>query len=437
MSVKVIDGDGVAKYFKTVGAGTSANPFTSVTTGGFSDSPSIDAFGRLRVSNPETLFDSKQLYDKSPLFFDEETSGGSETSSHSTTNAGTTMSVTANGEYVIRQSKQRMNYQPGKSQQILCTFLLGAATTNVTKRVGYFNSNVVAPFDSDKDGIYLEQDGTTQYVVMSKNGTATSVAQSSWNLDTMDGTGNSGITLDFTKTQILTIDFEWLGVGRVRIGFVIDGLIYYVHEFLNANNLSSVYMSSPNHSIRYEIRSTGGADSLTHICSSVNSEGGQQPSGISRYKSTEGTAVTCSTENVIYAIVGIRLKSTHLDATIAILNEALQIQTASDRIEWMLIFNPTIAGTFTYSDLTNSAIQTATGATANTVTGGTILSGGFAESLAASSGGAGSIISQLENALRLGSNIDGTPDEIVLCARPVGGATAVDVEGALFWRELI
>lgn len=410
---------------------SSSNPLPIA----YADGGQVDAFGRLRVSNPVTQFDSKQLHDNAPLFWDEVDGGGSTAAVHSTADAATTMTVDADGEYIIRQTRMRFNYQPGKSQQILATFVLGAATTEIEKRVGYFNSATTGDYDSGYDGIYLEQDGTTQYIVQAKNGSTTKVAQASWD-DPMDGTGASGITVDWAKTQILLIDFEWLGVGRVRVGLVIDGAIYYFHAFNNANSLTSVYMSSPNHSVRYEIRSSGGTASLVHICSSVASEGGEQALGIMQYASTAGTEVTCTSQNVIYAVIGIRLKSAHLDSTVRLLNVAAQIQSASKKIEWLMLFNPTIAGSFTYGAITNSCIEYATGASANTVTNGTAISGGYLESGGAATGRAGSTGSEISNALRLGSGIDGTADQIVLCARPIGGSSGVDIEGGIFWREL-
>jgi|DEB0MinimDraft_10_1074344.scaffolds.fasta_scaffold15049_4 hypothetical protein len=404
----------------------------------FDDSPNIDAFGRLRVSNPTTLFDSKQLHDKLPLIWDEEiVNSGSTTSTHSTADAATTMTVgAASGDYVIRQTKQRFNYQPGKSQQCMFTLVLGAATTNVTKKVGYFNTSTASPYTANIDGVYLAQDGTTQYVTIAKNGTEDSVAQANWNIDPFDGTGPSGVTIDWTKSQIFVIDFEWLGVGRVRTGLVVDGVIYYGHEFLEANASTAVYMSSPNHSCRYEIRSQGGTASLMHICSTVISEGGSQALGAFHYASTSGTHVDCTTEDTFYAIVGIRLASTALDTSVFIADVNLQIQTASHKAEWRLILNPSLGSALSYSPITNSRVEYATGATANTVTNGTVISGGFFESSARGGGGAGSVGAGIRNALRIGADIDGTADQLVLAVAPVAGSSAIDVEGSMFWREL-
>lgn len=398
------------------------------------DSTSVDAFGRWRVSNPDTLFDSKQIFDNQPLFWDESLeSGAGITSSHSTDTASTTISSTLNtaGKFT-RQTFMSFNYQPGKSQLILMTGVLdlSGGGTGVQRRVGLFN---------DDNGLFFEDDEGTVKVVRRTNVTGTpadnKVAQSSWNVDVMDGSGPSGVTVDWTKTQIFCIDFEWLGVGRVRMGLVIDGIVYTVHEFLNANVLDKVYMSTANLPLRFQMITTGSSPASTFgcNCSTVISEGGSTDLGILRYKSTAGTHVDANTENIVYAILGIRLKSTHLGAVVKLVNVSLAEHQGSNHYEWTLILNPTVAGTFTYGNETNSAVQTATGATANTVTGGTIIDGGFASS--AQKGGIATA-QEIENALRLGADIAGTPDEIVLCVRPVGGSTNLDIEGAITWREI-
>lgn len=402
------------------------------------DGFSVDAFGRWRISSPETLFDSKNIYDggitsaeNQPLFYDNQQTAGSGTSTTWVSSASCqilNVSDSTAGTRV-RQSKMRFNYQPGKSQEIIMSFNPNGAVSNITKREGLFDGN---------DGLFLELSGTEPYLVQRFNGIDTKVSQANWNLDTMDGSGDSNITLDWTQTTLLFIDYEWLGVGRVRMGFFVDGKIYYAHEFNNTQNTTEVYMRTPNLPLRSEIVNNGSgvAAQITQICSTVISEGGSQDIGSIRYASTNGTHVDMTTENVIYAILGIRLKTTHLAESIKILNAAIQVHTASDKLEWMLILNPTVAGTFNYVDETYSGVQIARGATANTVTGGYKITGGFIESGGVQAGAAGSGSEGIDNAIRLGSLIDGTRDTIILCARPIAGSTAVDVEGSLTWREL-
>lgn len=409
------------------------------------DTPSIDGFGRSRVSHPETIFDSKNIFysghgltvENQPLHYDnQEVSGSGTSTSFRVEDACQTLAVSnLTAGTRIRQSKMRFNYQPGKSQQILKTFNLRGSNVGITKRTGYFD---------ESNGIFLELKDGYAYVVIRAKTTGsvveTRIRQDQWNVDKMDGTGESGIIVDFTKTQILYIDFEWLGVGRVRIGFVVGGLVYYVHYFNNSNTLTEVYMSTPNLPLRDEISNdgTGSVDNMDVICSSVTSEGGTKDLGIIKYISTEGVNLLATVTNTVYAVLGLRLKTTHIGMSVKPLEVAINLHSASHRVEWFLLMNPTVAGTFTYTDIPFSALQVARGVTANTVTGGTIkVAGGFVDSSGTSAGGAGGVGVGIDTTLLIGSNIDNSVDTLVLCVRPVDASINVEVEGAITWRELI
>lgn len=406
-------------------ASSSANPIIVEIN---PNSGGRDSFQRLRVSEPATLFDGKTLNDAAPLKFDDAVISGSGTSTTFNTNqASVTLAVsnTTAGRRA-RQSFQRFNYMPGKSHLILMTFLFGAKNSGIKKSIGYF---------SDRNGIFLNWDGTNLRIVRrtytSGSAVDNPINQASWNLDTMDGLGPSGLTLDLTKTQILVIDLEWLGVGRVRIGFNINGQTHYVHEMLNANALTTVYMSSPNLPIRYEIENTGAgpADSITAICATVISEGGQDPIGqpfgvaSSAIKTTiNGTGATR------YGLIGMRLKSSFIDQAVVVPTLITMIgTTANDSFAWELVLNPTVAGSPTWTGITNSAMELVDGRSANTVTGGTILMNGVALSQSS-----GVQLSSLDN-LQPGANIAGTPQEIYLVIRPFANMSAI---AAVSWREL-
>lgn len=398
------------------------------------DSGSIDAFGRWRVSNPETIFDSKQIFDNQPLFWDDsEVSGSGTTSTHSTDEARTRLGVSATtAGKRVRQTFMRFNYQPGKSAQVIMTAVISSASNSGIKAA-------VGQFD-DNNGLFFKLDEGTLKVVRRTSATGSvvdnEVTQANFNLDTMDGNGESGVTIDPAKTQILFIDYEWLGVGRVRMGFVIDGIPIYCHEFNNANSLSTVYMSTPNLPLRYEIENdgTGAATTMDHICATVISEGGAQELGVLRSDGTHEAEVDANVSGTFYALIGIRLKSAALGATV-LLEKMTSVLDTNDIAYWELRLNPTVAGTFTYSDQTNSVVQTAIGNTStnpspNTVTGGAIIDSGYISS----QGREANI--PLSNAIRLGSAIDGTRDEIVLCATPFTGDANLDIGGGITWREL-
>ncbi len=399
------------------------------------NTPDTDAVGRLRVSNPEAIFDSKQIFDNLPLFYDDaEESGGGTTSTFDGPTARTRIAVsnTTAGKRT-RQSFERMNYQPGKGHLIYLTGVIGAGGTGLTQEIGYGDAN---------NGLFFQVlNGTLNVVRRSKvTGSVVeeTIAQTDWNLDTLDGNGPSGITLDLTKAHLFVIDFEWLGVGDVRFGIFLNGEIIYCHIIDHTNDLTAVFMSLANLPIRYSIENdgTGAAASLDHICASVMVEGGVNEQGTLHHQSTEGASVDMDTENTLYAIVALRLKSTHLAMASVVVSATVTLQSASDDIEWVLLFDPTIAGTPTWLDKTNSAMQYFLGATVNTITNGTPIGGGYVATGAGSSASANAN-EEPDNALRLGSKIDGTPQTMVLCARPINGSvTDVIVEGGLTWREL-
>jgi hypothetical protein len=332
--------------------GTAGNPSSSLLAG-FGDSPAIDAFGRLRSAEPFTLFDSKQISDDGdiansaenyPLFFDnQETSGGGTSTTFNANRASTTLAVGATTAGTrVRQTFQRFNYQPGKSQAAYLTGILGTGVAGITRRYGLFDGN---------NGLFFELRNTTLAVVRRSNATGsavdTRVTQANWNLDRMDGTGPSGVTIDTSKTQIYFVDYEWLGVGRVRFGFVVDGGYIYCHEINNANNLNVVYMSTPNLPVRAEISNdgTGPAATLEQICVSVVSEGGVDPKGVTHSHDNGSTAVAVAgLAGARVALLGIRLRSSHLGVEIIpeIVNS--MATTANDDYALELVWNPTVAG---------------------------------------------------------------------------------------------
>lgn len=376
----------------------------------------IDLFGRIRVSEPFTIFDSKMISDNQPLFYDEVTNGTA-TATYNAGDASVSMGVSANGDYSIRQTFMRFNYQPGKSQLILTTGILGAPVANTESKIGYFNTSTASPYTANEDGLYWGCDGSSVYVARSKNGVQTKVTQANFNFDTLDGNGPSGFTVDWDLPQIMGCSFEWLGVGSAFMFLFIDGHAVPVHRFDYANETGStgVYMSSPNHSIRYEVRSTGGTKTLKQICASVIAEGGVEPSGVTRSVNNDTTAVTCGT--VDEGILFFRLNSARPCTTISLDSfSILNSSNNANNFKWCIILNPTIAGTApSYTNVSNSAIDWAPGNGGNTLTGGTIITSGYGSgSLATVSLPANLIINP-------GVAIDGTPDVIALCIKTFSG----------------
>jgi len=327
------------------------------------DGNQLDAFGRLRVSNPYTIFDSQARFAADPAY--SYAVSGSGATAYQTNKSSVNLTVgTAVGK-ALAQTFRVFPYQPGKSLLTLQTFTMAAAQSNLVQQVGYFSA---------QNGIYLQQSGTGASAVSlnvrtytSGSIVDTSVTQPNWNFDKFDGTGPSGITLDLTKTQIFWIDIEWLGVGSVRAGFVINGIFYTAHQFNNANVQTLVYMTTAILPLRYYIEATGtvtGTPSLQMICSSVNSEGGYEQVG-QPFFASKGTDTTVTTSYV--PIVSIRINSSYPGAIVipASVN-FLSTATGSNYYTLALVKNATLTGATWASTMASGQVDVDTAATAVT-----------------------------------------------------------------------
>lgn len=406
---------------------------SNVTPVTFTYGPMTDAFGRLRVSQPYTLFDSQQRYSLDSSFVSNTATGGTVTyiSNQSSANLSVTGTL---GSYAARETRYVFTYQPGKSLLAMATFVMAPASdSNLRQRVGYFGKD---------NGIFLELRDQLYMVKRSNiSGTIaeTYVAQGDWNQDTLNGGGASGITLDITSAQIWWMDMEWLGVGSVRTGFVIDGQFVVCHIFHHANTAKSAYITTGTLPVRYEIEKLTGSgptsSNLIQICSTVLSEGGyDQPlmlfSNISNYSS----AMTAGTW---YPVVSIRLKSTTLDA-VAQLRQVDLVCTSSDTVFWALWSRTSLTGGSFVAHSSSSIIEVNQGATAVSTSGAYQIAAGI---ISGTNQSAASVALQLDKYYsQIGRNsFTGQSDIMTLAFYSVTTVNGhpVTVQALLSWNELL
>jgi hypothetical protein len=344
---------------------------------GVPSSYAYDAFGRLRVSNPYTLFDSNNRYADNGKFATATT--GTATATFNANEGLIDLDVgTASGDEVLRESYVVFAYQPGKSLLIMNSFTFDTAKTNLRQRVGYFGSD---------NGFYLEQNDSTISLVKRSKVTGsvvnTEVTQANFNTDKLDGTGPSGFTLDLTTSQLMFMDMEWLGAGSVRLGFVIEGQFIIAHRFdwANQSTNTGTYITTASLPIRYEITNTGtvaSASQLKQICSTVISEGGYEMNGLQGVAGTPiNSAYTLTTAGVFYPLVSIRLKSARLDA-VALMSAMSTIGTGNNiYYNWKITRGGSITGGTWVSGGTDSAVEYNITGTAFTSTGSEDLASGY------------------------------------------------------------
>lgn len=395
-----------------------------------------DAFGRQRISQPHAIFENANILNSSPLVWEDIlTTGG--TLTHLPNEGAVQLSVTSTiGSKTMREQHGYNRYFPGKSQLFYGTMVLDTAVVGIRKRVGYFN---------DLNGFYIEQDTDgTLYLVLRTytSGSAVNnrVAQSNWTSDTLDGSrdgGNpSGILLDVTKIQIIVIDFQWLGAGKVRYGLNIGGKTYYVHEIENANVISTTYMSTGNLPIRYEIEnvsSVSGA-SMKIVCASIQSEGGE---GAYAYTISASNGITTkSIGGTRTQLISIQLAGTvsgNINRAKIIPINISMLTKGTDSVFYELILQRAhlsennLGGTPTWNAITNSVCEYSVDGT--TITGGTVIESGFV------SGQSRSIDINLDSRDFMALNSAGTTSDWLHLAVTNTDAGSINCSGSIHWRE--
>lgn len=373
---------GNGQLFQTIKVQTcSGQPLEVTTTSGqytyiAPATTAGDAFGRLRTSSPLTLFDSSHRYRDNGQWATATGTGGTFTfsSGEGLMNLNVT---TASGAKIYRETKKVCSYQPGKSLQVMNTFVMSPGKANLRQRVGYFGT---------ANGIYVEVSGTSTPAFVERNSVSgvvaeTRVNQSDWNIDKLDGNGPSGFTLDITKAQIHWMDIEWLGLGTVRTGFVLNGQLVHCHSFHHANLITSTYMTTASLPVRYEIENLGttaSSSTLKQVCSTVLSEGGYELRGA---QSTVGIAVATpydlTNASEFYPVISIRLKSAFLDAVVILTALSIMGITNNASYNWKVVAGGTTTGGSWVSAGNDSGVEFNISGTSFSSTGGRALASGF------------------------------------------------------------
>ena len=334
MSVSLIGKDGAA--IATIGS--NPVPVQLTTTGenrvAFShDDATLDSFERLRVSIPTIVFEHSfgAILPASCTTVWETGSTGSPGTDALTTNLYGFNIVqpvtTLTGRWY--QSINHIRYQPGVSTMLRFTFAFGAGsllTANQRDRLGMFTDTTAAMTGAAGDGLFLENDAGAVYVVrryMTQGvGSEERVLQSAWNLNRMAGGGDVAdssrnvVTLDWTRSQHLVVEFQWLGVGTIRFGFETgsNGVVW-CHEMNSANSILESWSRTGSLPVRFESYNYGlaAAHNTTFINVAVLQEGNPNDLRGWRYfaANSGATGKLGGTAIGLYPLMGLRAAGTN------------------------------------------------------------------------------------------------------------------------------
>lgn len=384
---------------------------------------SVDAFNRLRVSNPRAELSGFNEYKLNPFNYVTAVSGTG-TATHSTTTKLVTLTTggTAAGAYAIQQSRAYLRYNPGNSLLIKQTFVMGTQPgANAAKRAGYYDDSNGFYLQWTSAGVSFNRRSNTSGSVVT-----TSVAQASWNVDPMNGTGASGLTLDLTKGQILVIDLQFLGVGTVRMGFEINGLLYWTHFWHHANlTATQPYIATANLPVRWEVVNTGGTaantETMYSVCGSVLEEGSVEPKGqqFSASNGATGIALTTTLKPIISLRPGPTFNGITNRGWLVPDSTNLFIQGTQD-VYYQILWNATLTGpSWTAVNSTYAMAQYDVTASAVALGNGIVIEDGY---VSAGSGKTGGTLADTIIDRPLVNSFDGTtPDTFTIAMRTIAG----------------
>ena len=388
-----------------------------------------DAFGRLRTGQPVEVFSAACTFDDSPLFY-ENALVGTAAATYDQNLASVVLSAPAPGDVALRQSRPYVRYRPGKSQQIFVTGNFGSAA-GFSAQMGY---------GDDSDGFFVVHQLGLGWGIIYRSSTSGAPVtqgflQANWNLDRLNGTGPSGITLDPTKQQLVTIDFGWLGIDAVRIGFVFGNQIVYCHQFDFANQIDVPYMQRGSLPVRWSCENVSGAGSMLATCSSVQSEGGFNTLGVLRATSRGNSSVSLNFttgSTALVPILTVRLASGYTRASLEAVNfDVFAVGNATFEIQ--ILVNATLTKTVPPLTWSSSSTATEKNLDADALSGGQVLASTYAFASATGNRNA-STGADLFSDVPICSNIAGVADTLTVAVRPLSGAATI-YYASLSWQE--
>ena len=349
---------------------------------------------------------------------------------------------TASGDKYYDISSQIFFYQPDTVVHA-ATAILFEPQTDVRKLWGF------ASWDGGtgqiKDGFILRAEGRTiQFVrISSASGSIVThtLDRADW-YDPLDGSGPSGVNLDFTKVQMAKIDFAWYGAGTARLYFRLGGKEYLAARFDGSNIRTEPITGNPNLSTIYGIENlaaVGSTPNFKHWGLSVSVDGKKEETG--RRFGVGVDAVTVS-GGAWVPLLSIRLKSSFsidgADAkanTLGYLTEIVASISCSSRDARVAIIRNSV---LTGASWGNIPDVTGAGIAASMVefdTTASAFTGGIPVYIKSISSGSETKFEVYKDELISFNSLGDTTPIITIAARPLAGGNG-DVSGSLSWKEV-
>lgn len=367
-------------------------------------------FRSLKTAEKSQIVNLKSVYGVSALR-DVTTVAGSGTVTN--TNGEYKLTTTANGADTAQlDSAERGRYFA--SQEAECGIGVRISDTPTGSQVvtwGYFDDN---------EGLGFGQDATGPYIFTRTGGVDTVVRQANWNLDTLDGNGDSGLTLNTSLGYVYHINFVWYGLGPIDfIVYAFDPTTREQKEIIvhRIRKESSVSVKDPNLPIRAKVINGGTANAFDSVYVT-----GRQFSTVGRFDpskriTSERRLSLGSVSTTVLPLVTFRRKAAFQSVSAKV--EGFDIIT-DQNIVVEIRLNGSLTGASYGTPTNHTASETGLEAdfAATAITGGNILWSGLVEASGAGTTRSGSS----ERGLLPLDLIQTQP--VTICARRAGGTDA-------------
>lgn len=400
-----------------------------------------DTLSRLRTSNPYSLFDAKFRYDIKPDLFLVKKGLGTETAVFQSMDCCVDLTVPITDEAkVVYQTKRYITYETGKSLVALISaqFRTTAVVAGNVCKIGYFDDSADKSDSAGTcgSGVFVMLDATGVVSVVKRTAdesgvqTDSAVAQTNWNMDVMNGTGISGLTLTKTGVNIWVFDMENNNGGRIRIGVVVGGSVHYVHQFEGAGSSSHPNLFSPSLPIRLEMENTAeiaATQKMKLFSCCVSSEGGYEPT-VATFSAGTGPDVIkyLTSHSDCVPLMSMKIDTAKIRSSI--MPKKVTIVNTNTGVAFFKIAMNGTTNDATYTAVNaNSVAKVATDGTAYTDDSGSTIVSGYV--------GPNQIITlDVPKEMFLSSNLAGTASDILtVYARHVKGSS--DLSASLEWEE--
>jgi hypothetical protein len=292
-----------------------------------------DISGRQKVSQHQNIYDADFEYGSQPLRW--ETYTYNTTYGQNSTNAANTATVTplpglggvqmqvaSVGDVVVRQSRPYHRYQPGKSLYMASNVNFGGPLAGQIQRVGPFDDcNGIAfiqgnPYTANPSGMYVMIRSDSQNPT---GGIAvdTVIPYEQWN-----GDPSIKSVIDWTRVQMIWMEYGWYGAGGLRWGIIINSEPYILHQYGSGNGINQAsgqpqlvpWSRTGCLPVRYEMRNTTASAPTTfkHFGVSVLIEGQidkQRGYTYSYGQNLANPVVTVSASRTRYPLLSFRMRA--------------------------------------------------------------------------------------------------------------------------------